>query len=76
MSLPGRRLNVHVTEGDALVELVNQVRTRILAAEAVVGLKLTPSGFDFEDARNIAKHALQACAQGGLGYAIWRHRVA
>jgi arsenite methyltransferase len=66
-------LNVHVTEEHdaALVELVNQVRTRILAAEVLVGLKkLTLPGFDFEDARNIAKHALQAVAQGGLGYAI------
>ena len=55
----------------ALAELVNQVRTRLLAAEVLVGLKkLALPGFDFEDARNIAKHALEAITQGRLGYAI------
>ena len=66
-------LNVRVTEehNAALVELVNQVRTRILAAEVLVGLKkLALPGFDFEEARKIAKHALQAVAQGELGYAL------
>jgi arsenite methyltransferase len=66
-------LDVHVTEEHdaALAELVNQVRTRLLAAEVLVGLKkLAAPGFDFEDARKIAKHALEAIAQGRLGYAI------
>jgi arsenite methyltransferase len=71
--LSAARLEVRVTEEHdaALVQLVNQVRTRLLAAEVLVGLKkLALPGFDFEEARNIAKHALQAVAQGRLGYAI------
>jgi len=64
---------VRVTEehNAALVELVNQVRARLLAAEVLVGLrKLALPGLNFEEARNMAKHALQAVAQGRLGYAI------
>jgi hypothetical protein len=50
---------------------VNQIRTRLLAAEVMVGLKkLALPGFDFEAAKTIAKHALQAIAAGRLGYAI------
>jgi arsenite methyltransferase len=55
----------------ALAEFVNQVRTRLLAAEVMVRLqKLVLPGFDFEAAKTIARHALAAIRQGNLGYAI------
>ena len=54
-----------------LIELVNQMRLRLLAADVMVGLKkIALPGFDFEAAREVAKHALQAIKEGRLGYAI------
>jgi arsenite methyltransferase len=66
-------LKVQVIEGHnaALTELISQMRLRLLAADVMVGLKkLTLPGFDFEAARNIAKHARQAITTGRLGYGI------
>jgi ubiquinone/menaquinone biosynthesis C-methylase UbiE len=66
-------LKVHVTEEHdaALTEFVDQIRLRLLAADVMVGLKkLVLPGFNFEAARNIAKHAQQAITMGKLGYAI------
>jgi arsenite methyltransferase len=55
----------------ALVDLVNQIRTRFLAAEVMVGLqRLVLPGFDFAAAKSVAKHALEAVTKGNLGYAI------
>jgi arsenite methyltransferase len=71
--LSGADLEVGVIEehDSALVELVNQMRLRLLAADVMVGLKkLALPGFDFEVAREVAKHALLAIKEGGLGYAI------
>lgn len=71
--LSAASLKVRVTEehNNALIGLVNQMRTRLLAAEVMVGLrKLSLPGFDFEAAKNVAKHALQAVMKGKLGYAI------
>jgi arsenite methyltransferase len=71
--LSGAGLAVGMIEehDSALVELVNQMRLRLLAADVMVGLKkLTLPGFDFEVAREVAKHALQAIREGRLGYAI------
>jgi hypothetical protein len=71
--LSGAAFAVRVAEqhNDALVEFVNQIRTRLLAAEVVVGLqKLVLPGLDFGAARGIAKHALEAVRKGNLGYAI------
>jgi arsenite methyltransferase len=54
-----------------LVEFVNLIRTRLLAAEIAAGLgKLVPPGFDLEAAKNLARQTQQAIAQGKLGYAI------
>jgi hypothetical protein len=54
-----------------LIGLVNQMRLRLLAADVMVALKkLALPGFDFEAAREVAKHALQAIKEGRLGYAI------
>jgi arsenite methyltransferase len=71
--LSGADLAVGVIEehNSALVELVNQMRLRLLAADVMVGLKkIALPGFDFEAAREVAKHALQAIKEGSLGYAI------
>jgi arsenite methyltransferase len=55
----------------ALAEFVNQLRTRLLAAEVMVKLqKLALPWFDFEAAKTIAIHALEAIKEGKLGYAI------
>jgi arsenite methyltransferase len=71
LSAAGLKAGVTERHDHALVELVNQMRTRLLAAEVMVGLrKLALPGFDFEAAKTIAKHALQAIAAGRLGYAI------
>jgi ubiquinone/menaquinone biosynthesis C-methylase UbiE len=71
--LSNAAFTIGVTErhDGALAEFVNQVRTRFLAAEVMVGLqKLVLPGFDFEAAKIIARHALAAIRQGNLGYAI------
>jgi len=71
--LSNAAFTVSVTErhDGALAEFVNQVRTRLVAAEVMVRLrKLVLPGFDFEAARTIARHALAAIREGNLGYAI------
>jgi arsenite methyltransferase len=71
--LTATNLKVRVTEehNSALTELVNQMRTRLLAAEVMVGLqKLALPGFNFEAAKKVAKLALEAIVEGRLGYAI------
>ena len=71
--LSAANLKVRTAEAhnNVLTEFVNQIRTRLLAAEVMVGLqKLTLPGFDFEGAKAIAKYALEAIREGKLGYAI------
>jgi arsenite methyltransferase len=71
--LSAANLKVTVAEAcnNVLAEFVNQVRTRLLAAEVMVRLqKLTLPGFDFEAAKGMAKYALVAISDGKLGYAI------
>jgi arsenite methyltransferase len=71
--LSGAGLEVEVIEqhDSALSEFVNQMRLRLLAADVMVGLKkLALPGFDFEAARKVGMHALEAIKQGRLGYAI------
>ena len=66
-------LEVRVAEAhnDVLTDFVNQIRMRLLTAEVMVGLqKLILPGFDFEAAKAVAKHALEAVIEGKLGYAI------
>lgn len=58
-------------QNGALFEFVSQMRTRLLAAEVMVGLqKLSLPGFDFAGAKSVARHALEAVKNGNLGYAI------
>jgi arsenite methyltransferase len=55
----------------ALVDFVNQIRTRLLLSEVMIGLnKLTLPGFDIEVAKEFARHVLNAIRTGKLGYAI------
>lgn len=56
---------------DALLEMVSQVRLRLLGAEIAVGLKkIELPGVDFASAKQMAKAALGAVRTGNLGYAI------
>lgn len=56
---------------EALTEMVNQIRMKLLGAEIMVGLKkMELPGVDFAQARAMAASALTAIAQGRLGYAI------
>ena len=66
-------LRVERTEpcDEALLEMVNQVRVRLLGAEIMVGLKkLDLPGVDLAAAKQIAQAALAAIRRGDLGYAI------
>ena len=65
------KLRVAQAHNYVLTDFVNEIRTRLLAAEVMVGLrKLSLPGFDFEAAKAIAKQALEAIGKGELGYAI------
>jgi ubiquinone/menaquinone biosynthesis C-methylase UbiE len=56
---------------EALLEMVNQVRTKLLGTEILVGLKkLELPGVDFTAAKEMARSALSAVREGSLGYAI------
>ena len=56
---------------EALLEMVNQVRTKLLGAEIMVGLKkLELPGVDFTAAKEMARSAVSAVQRGSLGYAI------
>jgi ubiquinone/menaquinone biosynthesis C-methylase UbiE len=58
---------------EALLEMVNQLRTKLLGAEIMVGLKkLELPGVDFAAAKEMARSALSAVREGRLGYAIIR----
>ena len=71
--LEGAGLSVEVTEphDQALVEMVEQIRARILAAELAVALRhLELPGVDLGNARAVARSALAAIRSGRLGYAV------
>ena len=56
---------------EALLEMVNQVRTKLLGTEILVGLKkLELPGVDFTAAKEMARSAADAVQQGSLGYTI------
>jgi hypothetical protein len=56
---------------EALVEMVQQVRMKLLSAEVLVGLKkLALPGVDFTSAKHTAQSVLTAIQQGQLGYAV------
>jgi arsenite methyltransferase len=56
---------------DALLDMVNQVRMKLLGAEIMVGLKkLDLADVDLPAAKQMAQAALTAIRRGDLGYAI------
>jgi len=56
---------------EALTEMVQQIRTKLLTAEALVGLeKLALPNSDFAFAKDLAQNALAAIQQGHLGYVV------
>lgn len=56
---------------EALTEMVNQMRMKLLGAEIMVGLKkMELPGVDFASAKAMASASLTAIQQGQLGYAI------
>jgi arsenite methyltransferase len=71
--LSGAALTVNAMErhDDALAEFVNQIRTRLLAAEIMASLqKLLLPGVDFNVAESTIRFALAAIEEGKLGYVI------
>lgn len=56
---------------EALIELADQIRLKLLGAEILVGLKkLTLPGVNFATAKELLKVALEAIHDGRLGYTI------
>jgi len=56
---------------DALTEMVEQVRMKLLGAEIMTGLnKLQPPGIDLGAAKRMASSAIEAVRDGQLGYAL------
>ncbi len=71
--LAGAGLNVGVKEEHdrALIDFVERIRSRLLAAEIMIGLKKVElPGIDLGAVKEIARHALAAAKAGKLGYAI------
>jgi ubiquinone/menaquinone biosynthesis C-methylase UbiE len=56
---------------EALTEMVQQIRMKLLSAEVLVGLKkLALPNVDFTSAKQMAQNTLSAIQQGQLGYAV------
>lgn len=71
--LSAAKLKIRITEehNGALSDFANRIRTRLLAAEVLVGLqKMSLPGLDFAAARSIANSAVEAVTSGRLGYAM------
>lgn len=67
----GFRVDQTERHGEALLEMVNQVRVKLLGVEIMVGLKkLDLPGVDLAAAKQMAQAALAAIQQGALGYVI------
>ncbi|HEY3795042.1 MAG TPA: methyltransferase domain-containing protein [Bradyrhizobium sp.] len=69
----GAGLSAGVTEAHdrALIDFVERIRSRLLMAEIMVGLrKVELPGIELSVVKNIARHALAAAKAGKLGYAI------
>jgi hypothetical protein len=55
----------------ALLEMVRQIRLRLLGGQLVTGLQgIDLSGFDFNQAASVARTAAEAIEQGHLSYAL------
>ncbi len=71
LSAAGFRVEHTEQHNDALLEMVNQIRMKLLGAEIMVGLKkLALPNADLSAAKQMAQAALAAIQQGSLGYSI------
>jgi ubiquinone/menaquinone biosynthesis C-methylase UbiE len=67
----GLRVSVVEKHDEALLEMVQQVRGKLLAAEVMVGLKkLDLPGVDIVAAKQMTKSVEEAIGQGQLGYVL------
>jgi ubiquinone/menaquinone biosynthesis C-methylase UbiE len=67
----GFRVETTEPHDEALLEMVNQIRMKLLGAEIMVGLKkLDLPGVDLSTAKQMAQAATTAIRQGALGYAV------
>jgi arsenite methyltransferase len=67
----GFRVEATEPHDEALLEMVNQIRMKLLGAEIMVGLKkLELPGVDLSTAKHLAQAATTAIRQGTLGYAV------
>jgi arsenite methyltransferase len=69
-----KRLTVDLIEGhdEALREMVQQIRGKLLGAELLIGLKKLdlPGSLDFEQAKALAKAAATAIQMNKFGYVV------
>ena len=71
LSDAGFRVEHMEQHDEALVEMVNKVRMKLLGAEIMIGLKkLELPGADLPVAKQMAQAALAAVQQGRIGYAL------
>ena len=67
----GLRIRQAEEHDEALQEMVNQIRMKLLGAEVLVGLKkLDLPGVDFTEAKQLAQAALSSIRAGTLGYVV------
>jgi ubiquinone/menaquinone biosynthesis C-methylase UbiE len=67
----GFRVEATELHDEALLEMVNQIRMKLLGAEIMVGLKkLDLPDIDLSTAKQMAQAATTAIRQGTLGYAV------
>ena len=71
LRVAGFRVEATELHDEALLEMVNQIRMKLLGAEIMVGLKkLDLPGVDLSTAKQMAQAATAAIRQGTLGYAV------
>jgi ubiquinone/menaquinone biosynthesis C-methylase UbiE len=71
LTTAGLRVDLVEPHDEALDEMVQGIRTKLLGAELLVKLKRVElPGADFEQARTVARAAAQAVKDGLFGYAI------
>jgi hypothetical protein len=68
----GLRVGHVEAHNEALVELVDQVRGRLLAAEIITRIQHVelPGGVDLKNAKQVARSAADAVNAGTLGYTL------
>lgn len=67
----GFEITAGITRDDALQQMVEQIRSKLLLAEIMIGLKkLTLPGFDIAQAKQFASAAGRAIKDNKLGYAL------